>query len=154
MDHTTEITIHTEEPLTENQLTDVAEVGGAASGEAGGRSLSTTLTVTAGSIPAAAQIAIDIIMALAPGEVIAIEVMTTVEADRRLDEPPFAELVGIAEVADMLGVTRQRASALQGRDGFPAPVAKLRAGPVWRRGDLQRFADRWTRQPGRPAKAG
>lgn len=86
------------------------------------------------------------------GAVVAVEVLTEADLDRQLAEPAFPELVGVAEVAEMLGVTRQRASALQTRSGFPTPVAVLRSGPVWRRGDLSTFAEEWTRQPGRPRR--
>ena len=48
-----------------------------------------------------------------PGEVTAAEVVTTAEADRRRAGSTFPEIVGIAEIADLLKVTRQRASALQ-----------------------------------------
>lgn len=41
-------------------------------------------------------------------------------------------LVGLSEIALMLGVTRQRASQLvRDYDDFPAPVAELAAGRVW-----------------------
>lgn len=88
-----------------------------------------------------------------PGRVVAAEILTLEEHDRRLEQPVFPELVGIAEIAELLGVTRQRASALQTNPRFPAPIAVLRSGPVWRRGDLTRFEDTWERKPGRPAKA-
>jgi hypothetical protein len=88
--------------------------------------------------------------ALRRGDVVAVEVLTEAEADARLAQPAFPELVGIAEIANLLGVSRQRASELQTRDGFPAPVAVLRSGPVWRKGDLTSFAATWERKPGRP----
>jgi hypothetical protein len=90
----------------------------------------------------------------APGaRVLAVEVLSEDEADRRLEQPAFPELAGVAEVAEILGVTKQRASTLQSRSGFPAPVAHLRTGPVWRAADLARFAESWERKPGRPRKA-
>jgi hypothetical protein len=78
--------------------------------------------------------------------------VTEAEADRRSAEPPFPELAGAAEVATMLGISRQRLHALRDRHEFPAPVATLAAGPVWRKGDLTRFAEGWHRKPGRPPK--
>jgi hypothetical protein len=62
------------------------------------------------------------------------------------------DLVGVAEVAELLGVSKQRASDLAHSEGFPAPVATLRAGPIWRRSQLARFAGGWERRPGRPRR--
>src|SRR5690606_21891542 len=64
----------------------------------------------------------------------------------------FPELVGTAEVAEMLGVSRQRVNALTAHPDFPRPVAELAAGKVWRKGDLSRFAEERARRPGRPRK--
>lgn len=55
------------------------------------------------------------------------------------------DLVGVAEVADMLGVTRTRVSQLASVPGFPAPVARLAAGPVWDRKDVEA----WAKETGR-----
>ena len=42
------------------------------------------------------------------------------------------ELVGISEISDMAGVTRQAVSNWRSRDpSFPKPLAELSAGPVW-----------------------
>lgn len=43
----------------------------------------------------------------------------------------MSELVGIAEIGELLGVSRQRVTQLAKRDDFPAPIARLRMGPVW-----------------------
>lgn len=47
--------------------------------------------------------------------------------------------MGMAEIADLLGVSRQRAHKITQRDDFPAPVAKLAAGTIWKRGDVERW---------------
>lgn len=52
----------------------------------------------------------------------------------------MVELVGVAEVAEMLGVSKQRASQLSNEAGFPVPVAILRATKVWRRIDIADYA--------------
>lgn len=54
-------------------------------------------------------------------------------------------LMGVAEVADFLGVTRQRVHQLRQGEGFPAPAAELKAGPVWESADVER----WAREQGR-----
>ena len=52
------------------------------------------------------------------------------------------ELVGIAELAELFGVSRQAASNWRGRhDNFPSPVASLKSGPVWDMADISVWAD-------------
>lgn len=40
-------------------------------------------------------------------------------------------LLGMRELSDRLGVSRQRADTLSRRRGFPAPLAALERGRVW-----------------------
>jgi predicted DNA-binding transcriptional regulator AlpA len=55
-------------------------------------------------------------------------------------------LVGVAEIASMLGVSRQRVDRLIRTDPqFPAPAAVLTAGRVW---DTEAVRD-WARRRGR-----
>lgn len=49
-------------------------------------------------------------------------------------------LVGPAEIARMLGVSRQRVQQLTSGPGFPAPVASLAMGKVWHRSDVEAWA--------------
>jgi predicted DNA-binding transcriptional regulator AlpA len=51
-------------------------------------------------------------------------------------------LVGLTEIAAMLGVTRQRASQLSRQKGFPPPLDRIAAGPVWREDVIKRWAER------------
>ncbi len=56
------------------------------------------------------------------------------------------DLVGLTEIAEMLGVSRQRVDQIvQSDPKFPEPVAWLRAGRIWRRSDVTR----WARRAGR-----
>ena len=55
------------------------------------------------------------------------------------------ELVGLAEIAELLGVTRQRVHQLSKTPGFPAPVVTLAAGRIYDRKDVER----WARATGR-----
>lgn len=151
MEVTIEIAVHARRPLSEATLALVAQLGGAAAGTVGERRLETTLTVEAPGFGEAIERAIASVTERCAGRVLAIEAMTTSEADRRLRERPPV-LAGLSEVAAMLGVSRQRASMLSRRDDFPAPSARLAAGPIWRAGDLSTFAARWQRKPGRPRK--
>lgn len=120
----------------------------------GNRRVGVTLTATGDTSIDAHVDAVAVVRAALGdvGEIVAVEVLSDAEADARLARPAFPELVGIAEVAALLGVSRQRASELQKRTGFPAPVAVLRAGPIWRKGDLDTFASEWDRKPGRPRR--
>jgi len=48
-----------------------------------------------------------------------------------------AQLLGVAEIAAMLGLTRQRVNQIIQSDGFPAPVAELSAGRIWSRAAVE-----------------
>ena len=50
------------------------------------------------------------------------------------------DLVGLAEVAELLGTRRQQAVRWTQQADFPEPVARLRMGPIWRRADVTRWA--------------
>jgi chromosome partitioning protein len=53
----------------------------------------------------------------------------------------IVDLVGTAEVAEMLGITKQTLSNWRTRNAeFPSSVAELRSGPVWRREDIVAWA--------------
>lgn len=64
--------------------------------------------------------------------------------DNILVLPPMSstspELLGVAEIADMLGVTRQAVTNWKSRGGFPAPIAELKSGPVWNLTDVTDWA--------------
>lgn len=55
-------------------------------------------------------------------------------------------LVGSAEIAVVLGVSRQRVSQLAQGAEFPTPVAQLTMGAVWRLDDIAEYAHRTGRQ--------
>ncbi len=61
-------------------------------------------------------------------------------------------LVGAAEIAELLGVSRQRVAQLGERyDDFPAPVATITAGRIWARADVEAWmAAHPERRTGRP----
>jgi hypothetical protein len=82
-----------------------------------------------------------------------VEAKTAERAERDLEVPTYPELVGVAEVADLLGVSKQRVSELRGSPRFPLPTSDLRSGPVWTRAAIERFVDSWERRSGRPSRA-
>jgi predicted DNA-binding transcriptional regulator AlpA len=66
---------------------------------------------------------------------------------------PREELASIAEVAEILGVTRRTAHRYVDRKDFPEPVGRLAAGRVWLRADVKRWAKQTLPLPeGRPRK--
>lgn len=54
-------------------------------------------------------------------------------------------LMGIAEIAGLLGVTRTRVHQLRTGGALPEPYDTLAMGPVWLRADVER----WAREAGR-----
>lgn len=87
-------------------------------------------------------------------EITRIELTTAERLDRSLEEPNMPPLLGVAELADLIGVSRQRASELARTAVFPSPMATLAAGPVWAEPTILRFVETWQRRPGRRATGG
>jgi predicted DNA-binding transcriptional regulator AlpA len=63
----------------------------------------------------------------------------------------FPKLAGLAEVASLAGVSRQRAAQIANHPDFPKPIDRLAMGPVWREADVRKFLDT-PRKPGRRPK--
>ena len=57
------------------------------------------------------------------------------------------ELVSTVEIADLVGLSRQRVDQLSRQGGFPSPVASLAIGRVWARADVIDWAKRTNRLP-------
>jgi len=55
-------------------------------------------------------------------------------------------LVGVAEAAAVMGWDKRRVVTYLDRGSFPAPVATLASGRVWRRDDVESFARSWRRK--------
>jgi predicted DNA-binding transcriptional regulator AlpA len=73
------------------------------------------------------------------------------EYDRRADEPTLPEVVSAPEVAELLGVTRQRVhQLLASKPTFPEPLFRLGSGPVWSVDAIRSFDSKWDRRSGRP----
>lgn len=84
-------------------------------------------------------------------------VMSTQDYITEMEHPGAVDQVGVAEIADLFGVSRQRAGQLIERQDFPDPVSRLKAGPVFSTSSVVAFHQRWLRtrspQGGRPRKA-
>jgi predicted DNA-binding transcriptional regulator AlpA len=66
---------------------------------------------------------------------------------------PAEDLVGLAEVAELLDVTKRTVQRYMDRPDFPAPLGRLAGGRVWRRSDIEVWATRTLPLPvGRPRK--
>src|SRR5436305_5791076 len=61
-------------------------------------------------------------------------------------------LAGLAEVAELLAVSRRTASRYTARPDFPAPVSRLRSGPIWLEDDILAWARGSPVERGRPPK--
>ncbi len=61
------------------------------------------------------------------------------------------KLAGLAELAGLAGVSRQRAGQIASHPDFPEPVQRLAMGPVWRESDVRAFLA-VPRKPGRRPK--
>ncbi len=66
---------------------------------------------------------------------------------RQLTIEVTPELVGVSEAAALLGWDRRRVATYVKRGAFPEPVAALASGRVWRREDVEAFADDRERRP-------
>jgi chromosome partitioning protein len=49
------------------------------------------------------------------------------------------QLVGVHEVAEMLGITKGAVGARRRRRSFPPPLAELRCGPIWGRWQIEEY---------------
>lgn len=68
-----------------------------------------------------------------------------------VDSVNAVDLVSVADIADMLGVSKQRASVITKGDGFPQPADRVSRDtvPVWRRAQVVT----WARRVGRPLQS-
>lgn len=145
-------------PNRVNRLADeLADQGGATSYDQDHKRYTATFTIEAGDDPAAAWTAgaatfkaVAAAANLPDWPIVRVELMTVAEQERDLAQPAFPALVGVSEIAELLGVTRQRASQLAKSPQFPEPVARLANTPVWTADSLTRFVEDWARKPGRP----
>lgn len=83
--------------------------------------------------------------------VVGVELLTEDEQERRLASPVIPDLVGLSEVGEILGVSKQRAGQLADTDDFPTAVARLKSGPVFVAEQVRGFGAR-RKGTGRPHK--
>jgi predicted DNA-binding transcriptional regulator AlpA len=61
------------------------------------------------------------------------------------------DLMSTVEIAELLGVTRQRVDQLSRTEQFPEPAAELAVGRVWAKADILAWAEKTGRLPAGPA---
>lgn len=112
--------------------------------------LTARFTVTASTLRQATDEALKAFRIL-PAKPSSVLVQDLDEWEAEQSAPRSQDLVGIAETAGLLNVSRQRVGQLVGRPDFPAPIARLSAGPVWTRHSIDAFNRSWSRKiTGRP----
>jgi hypothetical protein len=111
--------------------------------------------VEAGNAQDAIKKGVNLLMAALkkPARIVGVEALSMEDLDRSIAESKAPDLVGVSELADLLKVSKQRISKISSAAEFPKPIAKLAAGPIWRKIAIARFAEAWERRPGRPRKA-
>jgi hypothetical protein len=68
---------------------------------------------------------------------------------------PAPKLAGLAEVAQLLGVSKRTALTYTGRSDFPKPLERLASGPIWSTPDVLKWGKATLPlPPGRPSKPG
>jgi predicted DNA-binding transcriptional regulator AlpA len=55
-------------------------------------------------------------------------------------------LLRLVEIAEMLGVSKQRANQLRRQGDFPEPVGRWARGDLLAAKDIRRWAQRWVRE--------
>ncbi|WIE77508.1 hypothetical protein [Curtobacterium sp. MCSS17_016] len=117
-----------------------------------GNRVGISLTVEADSATSAVTTASKIVSDTLPSaSIIQLDVMTEQVRSDRNNSPTIPELVGFAEIADMAGVSRQRARTIAQREDFPVAVVETAAGPLRVKAAVEKWLSSWSRKPGRPA---
>lgn len=156
------VTVHvaTPAPLTEDQLISLDEAAQKEDGSVFARGLDGPGFTFRGTVPSesledatggvlytAGSLARD-----HNGIIVGVIAETAELAEKHALAPSTPELMAATDVAELLGVSRQRVWQLQERPDFPEPYVRLGSGPVWTRPAIESFAENWQRKPGRPAK--
>ena len=85
-------------------------------------------------------------------EVVGIEAKTETAFEAELAEPLYPDVVGLAEIAVMAGVSRQRAAQFRSLPGFPDPVIVTGQGPLMSKAAVEVWLSNRVIKTGRPKK--
>lgn len=155
-----QVTVATPAPLKEHDLITLDEIAEQRDATIANRADGPGFTLTIGlderdTIAAARTAAqfIHTVLGKDPaGQVIDLRVCTPEQFDTEALRPDLPPLASAADVAEILGVSRQRVHQLAASNTrFPAPVARVGTGPLWTVPAIEHFARIWERRPGRPA---
>lgn len=86
------------------------------------------------------------------GTEVGVRILTEEDHERELVAPSALDLVGVADIGEMAGVTRQRAQQWTEQPSFPKPVATPKSGPVFTRKSVEKWLEANPRRTGRPPK--
>lgn len=85
---------------------------------------------------------------------LAVRVVTVEDSERVVEGSAVPPLAGVAEAAEIVGVSKARIGQLTTSDsGCPEPLQYLKSGPVWLLADIEAYAASRNTQPGRRRKA-
>lgn len=134
-----------------DDLTEYAPSGSIASDGLAG---SLTIAVEAVSFDDALSSALGAVRAalqqsIPAASVVGVELVDSDVLDRELDRPLFPEVVGFAEIAELAGVSRQRARAFRQSPGFPVPVIETAQGPLMAKAAIENWLEHRNTRPGR-----
>jgi hypothetical protein len=68
------------------------------------------------------------------------------------DRKVVIDLMGVAEAAKFLNVSRQRFAEIEKHNDFPHPAAELACGRIWLRADIELWDVKHPRVTGRPRR--
>ena len=74
-----------------------------------------------------------------------VEACTLEESLRWLERPTLPTMVGVAEIAELIGRSQRKTVMLLAKQSAPRPYAELAIGPVWNEAWLRRFVERYGR---------
>ncbi|WP_152188198.1 hypothetical protein [Georgenia satyanarayanai] len=147
----------TTSPVSSDEAESVAETlaehGGAVSISADGKAGAISIAFEADSVEDASRIATRIATDNLGGhgrlDVVKLDVRNEAVMEKEIATPVIPELVGYAEIAELAGVSRQRARQFADIPGFPAPVVETAAGPLRTRAAIDAWLAHRNTSPGR-----
>jgi len=60
--------------------------------------------------------------------------------------PELSPEIRLTEIAEILGVTHQRAGVIAGQEGFPRPIGQEGRSRLWDRREVTAWAKSWRRE--------
>ena len=99
----------------------------------------------AGSVAQLERVLLDTVPPATTATVVRVEACTQEEFLRELEEPVWVELVGVAEIAELIGRSTAKTELLLSKKSAPRPYAELAIGRVWNKAWLDWFIERHAR---------